>query len=813
MMERKNLICQMPVFSLSGYGCHARDIVMGLFNSGNFNISIIPTGWGGSSTIQPAKDVDDALVFMCNNRISDGSEFAWVQMGVPHEFKRASNTCNIGITAGLEVEQYPAKWAAYCNQMNAIIVPSTFVKDRLIGCGVTVPVYVVPEGVDTKVFNDINPFKINKLAEEPETEVVIPTPTFSFPTTFNFLTVGQWLPGNVGEDRKNIPLTILAVLDAFPDNPEVGIVVKTYLHNNSSPDKYALIERMSEVLGTKAAGRVHFVHGTLTEKELAELYHHPQIKASVLLTHGEGYCFNGETNIITDSGLKPIKSITEMDSVVTRNGRLRMVKKLMTRHYYGNMYRFITNSTNRANESWITPEHPVLIHRHSTIQWKEAKDVLQDDKLLMPKFWVNSRGFNNILLRVSNYVNTNHNCYFVDNGKIGKMFETKSKNIFQSSSDNVISNLVNTNANVGRLFGYYLAEGHSTDGGTVGFTFSQDEDKYVDDVLFILKSEFLVNTESISIHKPIDKFVNKVFVSSPVLADFLLSLFGTGAKNKDIHPDLLFGSKEFRLGLLCGLLRGDGGFSTNQKSFEYSSISKGLAQHVRLLLRTFGVRSNMYSRTSKQGFSTDNVGYRVCIYGEDVDKVKNIVDGVDVPMDYNAAMNFRKDSILISDYSEFTIKEIQTKIADEVVYNISVDEDETYCTEDYVVHNCRPLAEAAACDLPIIVTGYSGHMDFINKDLVNIVEFQMGQVPPAMWMPELLGQGQTWAYPDFEKAKNRLKRCHDGYKIAKQRAEALGKDIRQNWSLERASVILNEAMQNILTVTNTNIAQVGRIVV
>jgi len=415
MMERKNLIIQAPVFSMSGYGAHARDIVMGLFNSGNYNISIIPTGWGGSSTYQPAKDVDDALVFMCNNRISDGSEFAWVQMGVPHEFKRVSKNVNIGITAGLEVEQYPAKWAQYCNQMSALIVPSTFVKDRLIGCGVSMPVYVVPEGVDTKVFNDTELFKVEKLLEEPETNVVVPTPSFGFPTSFNFLTVGQWLPGQVGEDRKNIPLAIHAVLDTFPNNPEVGIVVKTYLHNNSSPDQYALIERMTEVLGAKAKGRVHFVHGTLTEQELAELYHHPQIKAFVSLTHGEGYF--------------------------------------------------------------------------------------------------------------------------------------------------------------------------------------------------------------------------------------------------------------------------------------------------------------------------------------------------------------------------------------------------------------RPLAEAAACNLPIIVTGWSGHMDFINKDLVNIVEYQMGQVPPAMWMPELLGQGQTWAYPDFEKAKNRIRRCYDGYKIAKQRAEDLGNDIRKNWSLERASVILNEAMQNILTVTNTNIGTVGRIMV
>jgi hypothetical protein len=282
MIDRKNIIFQAPVFSLSGYGAHARDIAMAMFNGGQYNVSVIPVGWGSSSTFTPTKDVADALIFMCNNRIAEGTEFVWMQLGVPHEFKRVSSVANIGITAGLEVEQYPKKWAEYCNQMTAVIVPSTFVKVRLSNCGVSVPIYVVPEGVNTKVFNEVDP-NIDHPSEIPYVK------QFEFPTKWNFLTVGQWLQGQVGEDRKNIPLTIMAVLDTFLDNLDVGIVVKTYMHSQSSPDRYALFERMQEILGDRARGRVHFIHGTLTDEELARLYHHPQIKAFVSLTHGEGY--------------------------------------------------------------------------------------------------------------------------------------------------------------------------------------------------------------------------------------------------------------------------------------------------------------------------------------------------------------------------------------------------------------------------------------------------------------------------------------------------------------------------------------------
>jgi hypothetical protein len=403
MMDRKNIIFQAPVFSLSGYGAHARDITMAMFNSGAYNVSVIPVGWGSSSTFTPTKDIADALIFMCNNRIAEGTEFVWVQLGVPHEFKRVSAKANIGITAGLEVEQYPKKWAEYCNQMTAIIVPSMFVKVRLSDCGVSVPIYVVPEGVNTTVFNDVNP---NNDGEPLQ---------FEFPTKWNFLTVGQWLQGQVGEDRKNIPLTIMAVLDTFLDNPDVGIVVKTYMHNQSSPDRYALFERMQELLGDRAKGRVHFIHGTLTDEELARLYHHPQIKAFVSLTHGEGYF--------------------------------------------------------------------------------------------------------------------------------------------------------------------------------------------------------------------------------------------------------------------------------------------------------------------------------------------------------------------------------------------------------------RPLAEAAACDLPVIVTGYSGHMDYLHAKLATLIEYDMGAVPPPMWAPELLGDGQTWAMPKFENAKNRIKRCYDKYSTAKERAIKLGQIIRSDWSLTRSDKVLLDALETALRPTGTNLATIGRVVV
>lgn len=282
MYERKNVIVEGPVFSLSGYGRHAQDVVMSLFNGGKYNVSVLPTLWASASMFQPSKEIDDSLMFMCNNKIGDGADFAYVKIGPPSEFRTPSKTCNVGICAGLEVEQYPASWAGFCNKMTAIVVPTNFAKDRMIKCGVSVPVYVVPEGVDVAVFHPADPAK-------PEERTRVDDMLDALPTKFNFLTVGQWLPGAVGEDRKNIPATGMAVINALLDDKDVGIVVKSYLHNNSSPDRYALFERFGEMFGPKAKDRVHLVHGSLSEAEMRSLYVHPSVKAFISLTHGEGY--------------------------------------------------------------------------------------------------------------------------------------------------------------------------------------------------------------------------------------------------------------------------------------------------------------------------------------------------------------------------------------------------------------------------------------------------------------------------------------------------------------------------------------------
>ena len=272
---RTNIIFRAPVYSQSGYGSHSKDIVLSLWQTQKFNLSVVPTEWGGSSLSDTGlkSNEKDALFFMTNNKIHKDVPFIFAHVGIPTEFQKIGKI-NVGITAGLEANKINQDWVNGCNLMDLIIVPTTFVKETFQSSGVTTRVEVVGEGVDTTIFNN-TPLDIDILKD-------ISTPV-------NILSTGQWLPGRIGEDRKGIGILIDTFMKAFENDKKVGLILKTYINNNSSVDHTHLIERMKDIKGGKEFPRIHVVHGNLTNEEMASLYKSPKVCGFVSMTSGEGW--------------------------------------------------------------------------------------------------------------------------------------------------------------------------------------------------------------------------------------------------------------------------------------------------------------------------------------------------------------------------------------------------------------------------------------------------------------------------------------------------------------------------------------------
>lgn len=62
----------------------------------------------------------------------------------------------------------------------------------------------------------------------------------------------------------------------------------------------------------------------------------------------------------------------------------------------------------------------------------------------------------------------------------------------------------------------------------------------------------------------------------------------------------------------------------------------------------------------------------------------------------------------------------------------------------------RPYLEAAACGLPVIATGWSGHMDFLNSGNSRLLQYNMVDVPVPDALDCYFLAGQKWAEPSHD---------------------------------------------------------------
>jgi len=274
-MLKRNVFLRASLYSRSGYGEHSRDILKALWDAGSFNINIHPTRWGESSlTSNLDTQMLDILRFCSQNKVEQ-KDSIFIHVGLPSEFEKLGKY-NVGISAGLESETMPEEWVKKCNTMDLVVVPSTFGMQLFKRSGVSVPILVCPEGVKTDIYNDkAPPFEIPDIT-----------------TNFNFLTMGQWLPYDIYKDRKQIGFLIKQFIDTFRYTKDVGLIIKTYSMNTETPDSYFTLKRFKDLIknnGDEGVPPVYFVHGDLSDEQLAGMYTHPTVKAFITLTSGEGW--------------------------------------------------------------------------------------------------------------------------------------------------------------------------------------------------------------------------------------------------------------------------------------------------------------------------------------------------------------------------------------------------------------------------------------------------------------------------------------------------------------------------------------------
>jgi glycosyltransferase involved in cell wall biosynthesis len=294
------IVVSCPIDTFSGYGARSRDLVLPIIKSGKYDVKILAQRWGNTSWgFLDTNNSDHKLMKDCilpSPQLPKQPD-CWIQITVPNEFQ-AVGKFNIGVTAGIETTLCDPSWIDGLNRMNLNLVSSNFTKQTFESSKfeerdqqtqqsvrrveLTSPVEVLFEGVNIDIYKKLD--KVEGEINDVINDLIV--------EDFNFLYVGHWLQGEIGQDRKDTGMLIKTFLETFKDKKQKpGLILKTSSATYSVMDREEMLDKIRNIQESVGDDlpNVYLLHGELEDEQVNELYNHPKVKALTTFTKGEGY--------------------------------------------------------------------------------------------------------------------------------------------------------------------------------------------------------------------------------------------------------------------------------------------------------------------------------------------------------------------------------------------------------------------------------------------------------------------------------------------------------------------------------------------
>ncbi len=362
----------------------------------------------------------------------------------------------------------------------------------------------------------------------------------------------------------------------------------------------------------------------------------------------EGCLPAGELVSTADGDLRPIESIRVGDSVVGHDGRAHRVTAVQMRDLNGALFTFTPMSP--ANAFSVTSEHPLLVVpraeaaveraprngwqpevdtaalKAATPRWVAAKDVEEGDFLVYPK---------------------------------ARPAPARTPLPLEFA----------------RLAGYYLAEGHAalTNGcESLVFSFHLDEADYVDEVRRACKQ--LYDAEGSVLFEE-DKHSARVLVYSKAAYAAMRQHVGTGSSAKKLSADLMAQDEAFLRELVRAYVNGDGNVVSRGGAMwtRVHTTSRVWAFQLQSVLARLGVYATVELR--RAGGPGEILGREVT--RQDLYQVQWTEDG-----------RGPKQARDCGEYFLVPVKKRSVREAHEPVFNLDVEEPDSYLAYGFAVHNC-----------------------------------------------------------------------------------------------------------------------------
>ena len=288
-MSKPIFAVSCPIDTYSGYGARSRDLVNAIIQSDKYEVQILSQRWGNTRFGYLQDHGDTTLSSRVISKLESQPDI-WMQITVPNEFQRVGKY-NIGCTAGMETTVVAPQWIEGCNRMDFLLTSSKHsknvfkdttydIKDKdqkfVKTLKLEKDIEVLFEGVDTKKYKTVKPtLDLSSIKEQ-----------------FCYLSIGHWMQGDQGEDRKNLGFTVKAFLESFKNKPTPpALILKTQQVGSSIMDQGKILEKINKIRATVKGKlpNIYLLHGDLSDDNINQLYNHPKVKVMLSLAKGEGF--------------------------------------------------------------------------------------------------------------------------------------------------------------------------------------------------------------------------------------------------------------------------------------------------------------------------------------------------------------------------------------------------------------------------------------------------------------------------------------------------------------------------------------------
>lgn len=401
-----------------------------------------------------------------------------------------------------------------------------------------------------------------------------------------------------------------------------------------------------------------------------------------------GNCFTENNFVLTNKGYKKISEVKIGDFVLSHKGLWKAVVNVMSRYYQGNID--VYTSSLLTNSIEVTPEHPFY---NGNGIWVESKN---NQKLMLLNFQHETNDYTFDLL---NFVKQRHDQEIIlDQSKIS--LKTKFIGRWGSNSQknsHSINRFINLDENFAYVLGVFIGDGcvysNHKDGEKlkgITITFSNKDQKNLLTIKQILENKFGCD---FYINGDINKQnFNNVRKGNKILADFFSEICGRGFENKKI-PDLIWHSSyEIKKSFLLGVLDSDGCVCRNG-SIKLTITNKTLINNLQALAISLGYVFNNTLAKNKNYQDATNMYLSGYLSNELRQHSKKNYDDdrIEKKLEFNGLIPYIDESNDVETIRLIKNFKKEQKEFTGWVYNLSVEDDESYVVNNVICHNCNVI--------------------------------------------------------------------------------------------------------------------------